>query len=324
MAEGFEVFFYFEGGHAAGAGGCDGLAVFAVLDVAGAEDAGDDFAGEGAVDVVGGDDVGVFVKIHHALEGLGVGDVADTEKHEGDGEGVLDARGGVFEAEALDVFFFDAEDFFDDGVGAELDLGVLFGAVVHDGRGAEFISAVDQGDFGGEAGEEEGLFHGGVAAADDGDFLAGGEEAVAGGAGGNAVADESLLGGEVEPAGACSGRDDEGAGENLLGADGKFDGLTGFGGEFGGGEVGHAELGAEAGGLLLHVFDELGALDAFGPAGEIFDEGGDGELAAGFVAFQDEGLEVGTAGVDGGGEACTARAEDDEVAHFGGHSQLPV
>ncbi len=80
-------------------------------------------------------------------------------------------------------------------------------------------------------------------------------------------------------------------------------------------EVAHAKLGAEAGGLLLHVFDEFGALDAFGPAGEVFDQGGDGELAAGLVAFEDEGLEVGAGGVDGGGEAGAAGAEDDQVAN---------
>ena len=40
----FEVLFDFEGGHAAGAGGGDGLAVAAVLDVAAGEDAGDGLA----------------------------------------------------------------------------------------------------------------------------------------------------------------------------------------------------------------------------------------------------------------------------------------
>ncbi len=219
------------------------------------------------------------------------------------------------EAEAFDVLFFDAEDLFDDGGGAELDGGMGFGALEHDGRGAELVGAVDEGDFGGEAGEEEGFFHGGVAAADDGDGFAGGEEAVAGGAGADAVADERLLGGQVEPAGAGAGGDDEGAGVDDVVADGEADGGSG---EVGGGEVGHAELGAEALGLLLHVFDEFGALDAVGPAGEVFDEGGDGKLAAGLVAFKDEGLEVGAGGVDGGGEAGAAGAEDDEVAGFWG------
>jgi hypothetical protein len=90
----------------------------------------------------------------------------------------------------------------------------------------------------------------------------------------------------------------------------------GRGAEVDGGEVGHAELGTEAGGLLLHVLDELGTLDAVGPAGKVFDEGGDGELAAGLVAFEDEGLEVGAGGVDGGSEACAAGAENDGVADF--------
>ncbi len=90
-------------------------------------------------------------------------------------------------------------------------------------------------------------------------------------------------------------------------------------------EVGHAQLGAEAGGLLLHVLDELGALDALGPAGEVFDQRGDGELAAGLVALEDEGLEVGAGGVDGGGESGATGTEDDCVAcrdlwHMGFHS----
>src|ERR1700742_5058194 len=69
----FEVFFYFEGGHAAGAGGGDGLAVAAVLDVSAGEDAGDDFAVESGEDVVLGENVAVGVEVHHAFEGKGIG-----------------------------------------------------------------------------------------------------------------------------------------------------------------------------------------------------------------------------------------------------------
>ncbi len=107
-------------------------------------------------------------------------------------------------------------------------------------------------------------------------------------------------------------------GEDGVLADAEGDG---GGGEVDGGEVGHAELGAEAGGLLLHVLDEFGALHALGPAGKVFNEGGDGELAAGLVAFEDERLEVRAGGVDGGGEARAAGSENDGVADFvrGGH-----
>jgi len=223
--------------------------------------------------------------------------------------------------EALEVLFFYAEDFFDDGVVEELDLGVGDGALEHDARGAEVFGAVDDRHLGGEAGEEDGFFHGGVAAADDGDLFAGGEEAVAGGAGADAEADEGLFGGQAEPAGRGAGGDDEGTGLDDLFADGELKGALG---EVSGGEMGHAKLGSEAGGLLLHVFNEFGALDAVWPAGEVFDQGGDGELAAGLVAFEDEGLEVGTAGVDGGGEAGAAGAEDDGIAYGGVHICLIV
>src|ERR1700677_2430129 len=231
----FEVLFYFEGGHAAGAGGGDGLAVAAVLDVSAGEDAGDDSAVDGGEDVVLGEDVAVVVEGEHALEGGGVGDVADAEEHGGDGEDVLVAGGFVAQAEALDVFFFYAEDLFDGGVGDELDAGVGHGALEHDLRGAEFFSAIDQCDLRGETGEEESFLHGGIAAADDCDLFAGEEEAVAGGAGADAVADEGLLGGEVEPAGACTGGDDEGAGVDGLAADVEGEGM---GGEVDGAEVG--------------------------------------------------------------------------------------
>ncbi len=80
---------------------------------------------------------------------------------------------------------------------------------------------------------------------------------------------------------------------------------------------GHARVrGAEARRLLLHVVDQLRALNAVGPAGKVLDQGGDGELAAGFVAFEDQRLQVGARGVDGSGKSGAAGAEDDGVANF--------
>ena len=316
-----EVFFDFEGGHATGAGRGDGLAVLAILDVAAGVDAGKDLAVEGAVDIVLGEDIAVFVEIHEAGEGAGVGDVADAEEHEGDGQGGLLAGDAVLEAEAFDILLFDPENLFDEGIGAELDLFVGLGAFEHDGAGAELFGAVDERDLAGEAGEEESLFHGGVATADDGDLLTTGEEAVAGGARADAMADEGLLGGQIEPSGAGTGGDDEGAGEDGFGADLELDGALG---EIDGVEMTHAELGAEAGGLLLHVLDELGTLYAFGPAGKVFDQSGDGELSAGLVAFEDEGLEIGAGGVDGGSEAGAAGAEDDGVAKVEFRHRAPL
>src|ERR1700742_899022 len=243
----FEVFFYFEGGHAAGAGGGDGLAVAAILNVSAGVDALKLHALAGDEDVVLALDVAVGVEIELAFEHLGVGLVADAEEDEADGEcpalvGLL-----VVELEAADTFLIDAVDLFDNGVVKEFDLRMSDGALEHDARRAEVFAAVDDRDLGGEAGEEESFLHGGVAAADDSDFHAAGEEAVAGGAGADAVADECLLGGKAEPARGGAGSDDERAGEYGVLADGELEGHLA---DVGGGEMAEGDLGAEACGLL--------------------------------------------------------------------------
>ena len=126
----------------------------------------------------------------------------------------------------------------------KFDLRVSFGALEHNGaRSTKLVGPVDERDLGGEAGEEECLFHGGVAAADDGDRFARGEESVAGSAGADAVADEGLFRRQVEPASAGAGGDDEGAGVDGLRADRELDGVRL---EVGGGEMRHAQFGAEA------------------------------------------------------------------------------
>src|SRR5260370_38903724 len=78
--------------------------------------------------------------------------------------------------------------------------------------------------------------------------------------------------------------------------------------------MGHGKFGAEADRLLLHVLDEVGTLDALGPARKVFDQRGDGELIAGLVAFEYQRLEVGACSVDGSGKSGAAGAEDYSVA----------
>ena len=309
----FEELLGFEGGHASCTGGGDGLAVAAVLDVSAGEDAGDVLAVARDEDVAVGEDVSVGIEVELAAKHFGVGDVADAEEEEGDGQFAELAGLDVAQLQAAHLFLFDAENLFHHRAGHELDVGMGHGALHHDAAGAEAFRTVDERDFGGEASEKERLFHGRVAAADDCDLLAGGEEAVAGGAGADAVADERLLAGQAKPTGAGSAGDDERAGVDgfLAGAEVQDEGMPA---EVGGDKVRHLQFRAEADGLLLHVLDEVWALDTLGPSGEVFYQGGDGELAAGFVAFQDERLEVGAGSVDGGSQACAAGTEDDSVA----------
>jgi hypothetical protein len=303
----FQIFFDFEGSHAAGSGGGDGLAIAAVLYVSAGVHAGN--AGE---DVVVSFDVAVFVQIELPGKHGGVGDVANAEEHAGDGKDGFHAGDGVEDAQSVHGLFLNAEDFLDGGVGEELDIGVRDGAVEHDARRAEVLAAMDEGDLCSKAGEEERLFHGGIAAADDSDLVIPEEESVAGGATADAVPDERLLRRKAEPPGGRTAGNDQGACVDGFVAEVEDEGVFG---EVGGGKMADAKLCAKAGGLLPHVLNQLGSLNAFRPTGEVFDQGGDGKLAARLVAFQDQGAEVGARRVDGGSESGAAGAKDDRFAN---------
>src|SRR5947209_15826465 len=110
----------------------------------------------------------------------------------------------------------DIVDIFDDGIGEEVNFFVLLGALEHDLGGAEYVAAMDERHLGREAGEEEGFFHGRIAAANDYDFLAREEEAIAGSARGNAMANQLLLMGEAQPASGGTAGDDQRLGVKLM------------------------------------------------------------------------------------------------------------
>src|SRR5262249_25099113 len=78
-----------------------------------------------------------------------------------------------------------------------------------------------------------------------------------------------------------------------------------------------AKLGAKSLSLLAHIFNQLWPENAVWKAGEIFDHGRDGQLAAGFVAIDDHGLQIGARSVDGRSQAGASTADNDDVMHEG-------
>ena len=84
-------------------------------------------------------------------------------------------------------------------------------------------------------------------------------------------------------------------------------------------------LGADMLGLLLHLLHQPGALDDVGKARIVLDVGGDGELAAGLDALDQDRLEHGARGIDRGGVAGRAGADDHDfgVGSFG-HGRAPL
>ena len=201
----------------------------------------------------------------------------------------------------------------DFAVPADMDVRMPEQPILQDLLGTQRITAVDQGHVVAVVGHVERFLDRGVAAADHHHFLAPVEEAVAGRAGAHALALHMLLGRDIEPARLGAGRDHQGIA--------KIDGAAvALEPERPLGEV-HLRnmvpfhLRADMLGLLLHLLHQPGPLDDVGEAGVILDIGGDGELAAGLDALDNDRREAGAGGVDGGGQPGGAGAEDD---HAGG------
>lgn len=126
------------------------------------------------------------------------------------------------------------------------------------------------------------------------------------------MADEFFFAGEAEPFCAGSGGHDQGFGFDPFSVDTEANGFFCVLKRLNGCEL---EARAEASGLRLDVHDEVGALDAFGEAGKVFDEGGGGELSTWLMAFENEWGQVCAGGVNSGSEAGATRADNDEFFH---------
>jgi hypothetical protein len=196
---------------------------------------------------------------------------------------------------------------------------VLEEALLQDTLGAEFAAAVNDDDLAGEIGEEERFLNRGIATADDDILVVALKEPIAGGAGGDAKALEFLFAGNAEPLGLGAGSDDQ----SVAGIDGAAIAMQL--------ERSHVEVNrddeivenarADMFGLRLHLLQEPGALDDIGIAGVIFDIGGDGELAAGLHALDDNGLKHGARCIDCRGVTGRAGPDDDD---FGVHRDAPA
>ena len=209
-----------------------------------------------------------------------------------------------------------AEHLGDGGVGDEVDVLLRLRAVGHDRRGPELLAAVHQGHLRGELGQEGGLLHRRVAAADDDDVLGPEEGRVTDGAVADAAALQRHLGLEAELAGGGAGGDDHGPGAELVVADVHAQRLRR---EVDPGDVVGHELGAEALRLGAHRLHQLGAEDAVAEAGIVLDVGGDHQLAAVGEALEHQGLEVGARGVQGGRVAGRPAADDDDLTDVACH-----
>ena len=312
MVECGEETFGVQGCRAAGTGGSDGLPVGVVDQVAAGEDAVDVGPGARRVD----EHVPGVVEVDLAGEQLRARVVPDRDEQAGGLEQASLAGRGVAQHDPAQLVL--ADQGLDLGVPDELDLGVLEGTVLHDLACPERVTAVHQGDFACEPGQERRLLDGGVAAADHDDVLIAEEEAVAGRAPADAVAGEPVLAGDVEPAVARSrGQQDRACPVPPTGAVGDHLDRTR---QLDGGDVVGDQLGAETLGLGAEAVHQRRAHDSVGKAGVVLHIGGIHQGATGGDrALEHQRPQLGPGRVERRGIAGRARPDDDHVAHVLGH-----
>jgi hypothetical protein len=305
-----EKFFRIQRRHAAGSRRGHRLAIDVVRDVAGREHAG--YAGRGGIAVQAALHADVAVG-HFQLSGedFGVGRVADGDEHARDLQILRPPGNQVVHADAGDAAGI-AQHLVQTVVPQQPDVsgsGALEEFLLHDLLGAQLVAAVHQRDFGAQVGQIERLFHGGVAAADHGDLAVAIEESVTGGAGADAPALERLLGGQSEIARRRPGGDDQGIAAVVVAT---------LQPEWPAAQIHRLDMVyncfyIKAFGMLLHPLHEIRSLDAVRVSGPVVHLGGGGELPALLNAGDHRGRQVGTCGIDGGGPAGRAGAEDDEA-----------
>ena len=68
--------------------------------------------------------------------------------------------------------------------------------------------------------------------------------------------------------------------------------------------------------LLLHVFDQFGALNSVGPARKVLHQCGDRQLSPWLMPFQNQRLQPRAGSVDGGSEPGAAGAQNHGIAYL--------
>jgi len=171
---------------------------------------------------------------------------------------------------------------------------------------------VDERDLRGEVGQEQRLFHGGIAAADHHDFLPPIEEAVTGGAGRNAEALERLFRGQAKPLCLRAGTDDQRVAGPLRARFAIEREGTVF--QIDRCDVIEDHFRAHVLRLGLHLIHQPGTLNGFSEAGIILYIRGDRQLTAGLHALQQHGFQRRACRVNGCGVARRSGTQNDHPA----------
>ncbi|MNC42840.1 hypothetical protein D3C75_916700 [compost metagenome] len=167
--------------------------------------------------------------------------------------------------------------------------------------------------FRGEAGQEVGFLHSGVAAAYHNNLLPAEEEAVTGGAGADAAAHILTFAGDAQILGGGAGGDNHRFGLQRFAA--LHHNLKGTGAELYSLHPASFEGGPEALGLLAHIVHQLRPHNALRKTGEILNFRGRGQLAARLRSFNHQRVHIGPGQIDSCRKPRRAGSDNNALVH---------
>src|SRR3954467_5380711 len=259
-----------------------------------------------------GGDAPVVVELDQTTEVLAAGSEPDVDEEAAELDVLRVARGDVAGAHPADGVL--AEDLLHHGAIADADLGVGQGGLAVSGLRGERVAAVQDDDLADRVGQGEGLLQGGVATAHHADRAVAHERRVAARAVADAAALQALLAFDAEGPQAGAGGEDHGPRLPLavarLQAPGLAGGLEAL-------EVGHVDLGAVVGSLLLEHRAQLVAGDALGKARNAVDALDAQQQPSRRTAADHEGRAAHAGRVDPGGQRADAATGDGYVVAVG-------
>ena len=271
------------------------------------EHAGDGGFGEAVLSRV---HVAIVIELDHVGKSLIGGHLTDAD------EGAIHVQDGFFiclgvaKEQTLEAVV--TQDSGHHGGVDEGDVIPLGQDVLQAGLARQEGKVLHHGDVGTALGEEDGFLEGGVATPNDGYGSALVEGSVTDGAVGNALAHELFFALDIQVAVTGAGGDDGGLA--LVGASFAGDSdVARLAADAGDGV--QLDVGAQGQSLLKELFAQLGAAEA-DIAGVILHAGGVGDLPAEGLLLNEKHALLGSAGVNGGGQPCRTRADDDDVVHI--------
>src|ERR1035441_990548 len=213
LANLFQILLGFQGSHASRSRSGDALPIMAVGHIA-----ADEYTRRPRTDIPIGNKIPVAIASQLLTHELCIRCMPDAQEHRTHRKVPLVASLQIAQPESGDFLLADIQHVVHYGISEKLDLLMLACALQHNLRGPELAAAIDDGDLGRKASQKQSLFHGRVAAPDNGNLLAREEETIAGSARGNAMADECLLVRKAQPAGRSAAGNDESTGQQGLAA----------------------------------------------------------------------------------------------------------